>query len=146
MADKSKHSLGFITLLLGFFMGASFLTFLGKSKGKDLRKELLKNWEDGDNLISTKFKIVMREFLGAVTELKPALDEFMASPKTKSEVAKGKKVVKKATDTGKKAVEKTVKAGKKKAAKVLREVSGMEKKVVKKIKGKKVVKKSTTKK
>jgi len=138
-----------ILFVLGFLFGTSFMIFFGKSKGEDNRRELLKKWEDGENVAAVKTRIYAREVLGALYGFPDATKEIIESPKMKEVVEEGKKTVGKIRKEGIKRAKKVaknaeevigkgakivktdVKKAKKKTAEVLRKVSGF-KKVIKK--------------
>ena len=109
------------------------MMFFGKSKGKDVRKKFLKQLKDED-VFTAKMKTFGQEFLDAVADIKPGVEEIFESPQMKKEMGKRKAQIKKIESDmkekvveGEKKVKEVVKKGKKVAAKKLREVSGLQK-------------------
>lgn len=131
---KAPRRIGFLGILLGFFVGSAFMTFLGKKKGKDVRKGVIDAWEKGGNPAKGKFNAYLSELKGAFEELKPAVSEFIESPRTQKMIKKGKgdiqqakKVVKAKIQKGKKIVKaKVVDIKKKASAKIRSAVKGSE--------------------
>ncbi len=125
--NAPRRRFGIIGMLLGFFFGSAFMTFLGKNKGKDVRKGIMDEWEKGKNPTTAKMKAYLSELKGAFEELKPAMEEFVESPRTqkiikkgKGEIAKVKKKVKDEIQKGKKVVKAKVVEIKKKASNKIR--------------------------
>lgn len=111
---------GLLGILLGFFFGSAFMTFLGKKKGKDLRREVLNEWENGENPVKAKMGVYLRELKDAFGETGSAVKEFADSPKAQEIVKKAKKGVRDTVQKSKKAVGEKVTDIKKKAAEKIR--------------------------
>jgi gas vesicle protein len=129
-----KKPKGFFSFALGLLAGSAFMTFMARSTGKKLRKEMISGWEKGGNIVETKWKIYFRELMHAIKEVGPAMNEVLESPQMKAEIAEGKKKLKKvsedvkeAAEKGEEIVKKQVQQTKHQAAKTLRKVSGLKK-------------------
>ena len=149
--SKKRKSFNLLFVILGALWGIGFGLFMSRKPGKDLRKEILKDWEDGECLGKAKAKVFFRELYYGIKAVPEMLEEFLDSPKMESCMKKGeelkekgkklldekfkegKKVFDKKMKEGKKMVDKKIKDGKKKAEKAIKKI---EKKVKRNQKGK----------
>lgn len=77
---------GLFGFLAGVSLGGMVGLFSAKRKGSDLRKDLLKKWEEGD----AGLDVLKKDLAGAAEELKKGAKEVYDNPKVKDFAAKAK--------------------------------------------------------